>query len=118
MAIGSGRRLMKRIVVHAVVAGTASAARSRLLRTQDRQFLSVGGEDQLQGQSCGTCSTLAVLVKTSMPSLDRVDTGGDQASGALDLHHADTAGADLVDILQIAQGGDLDARQSGPLPES
>ena len=35
--------------------------------------------------------------------------GGDQAVGALHLHHAHPAGGDLVDVFQIAQMGDGDA---------
>ena len=34
--------------------------------------------------------------------------GGDEASRALDLHHADAAGADLVDVLEEAERRDLD----------
>ena len=36
--------------------------------------------------------------------------GGHQPGVALHLHHADAAGGDLVDVLQIAQGGDGDAQ--------
>ena len=39
-----------------------------------------------------------------------VNAGGDEAARALDFDHADAAGADFVDILQIAEGGDIDAR--------
>lgn len=35
---------------------------------------------------------------------------GDELVGALDLHDAHAAAADLVQVLEVAQGGDLDAR--------
>ena len=41
----------------------------------------------------------------------RIDAGSGHGARALDLDDADTAGADGVDILQIAQRGDLDASQ-------
>ena len=41
--------------------------------------------------------------------------GGHQPVGALHLHHAHAAGADLVDVLQVAQVGDGDAHLGGGL---
>ena len=41
--------------------------------------------------------------------------GGDQPGKALDLHHAQPAGGDLVDPLEIAQGGDGDVHRAGSL---
>ncbi len=35
---------------------------------------------------------------------------GDELVGAFDLHDAHAAAADLVQVLEVAQGGDLDAR--------
>ena len=46
---------------------------------------------------------------------DHVVAGGDETGLALHLHHADAAGADLVDVLQVAQGGDVDAGLPGRL---
>ena len=43
------------------------------------------------------------------PLRHRHDTGGRQRLGAFDLHHADPARANGVDILQMAQRGDPDA---------
>ena len=37
-----------------------------------------------------------------------VVAGGHEADMTLDLHHAEAAGGDLVNILEIAQGGDID----------
>ena len=47
--------------------------------------------------------------------VDEVVAGGDQTALALDLDTADAAGADLVDVLEIAQGRDRDAGLSGGL---
>ena len=44
-----------------------------------------------------------------------VVAGGDQALLAVHLHHADAAGADLVDVVQIAESGDLDPVGAGRL---
>lgn len=41
--------------------------------------------------------------------------GGHQALFSLYLHHTDAAGADLVDILQVAQGGYIQTRGAGGL---
>ena len=41
--------------------------------------------------------------------------GGHQALFPLHLHHADAAGADLVDVLQVAQGGNIQAHGTGGL---
>ena len=41
----------------------------------------------------------------------RVDTGRDESARSGDLDKAETAGADLVDVLEVAEGRDLDARR-------
>ncbi len=74
----------------------------------------VVGEDELQGQAAGLADLLGVG-KDLHALADRVDAGGHQAPGPLDLHHADAAGADLVDVLEIAEGGDVDAGGPGGL---
>ena len=48
---------------------------------------------------------------------DGVDAGGAQTAGALDLDHADAAGADLVDLLEVAKRGDGNAGFSGSLED-
>ena len=45
----------------------------------------------------------------------RVVAGGDEPGVTLHLYHADAAGGDLVDALQIAQGGNADVGASGGL---
>ena len=45
--------------------------------------------------------------------VDGVHAGGDQRTGALHLANADAAGADLVDVFEIAEGGDVDADRFG-----
>ena len=44
-----------------------------------------------------------------------VVAGGHQAADALDLHHADAAGSDLVDVLEVAQAWNVDPVGSGGL---
>ena len=57
----------------------------------------------------GPRAPAGVLVMTSMPSVDgHTRRRRPELRGLLYLHHADAAGADLVDVLQIAQGGDVD----------
>ena len=38
-----------------------------------------------------------------------VVTGRHQPGDALDLHHTDPAGRDLIDVLEVAEAGDVDA---------
>ena len=59
--------------------------------------------------------TLLVLVLTTIPSVDGRGAGGDERSGALNLNQAHAAGADGLNVLQIAQGRDLHACLSGRL---
>ena len=44
---------------------------------------------------------------------DGVYTGCHQASGSFHFHHADAAGADLVDLLQKTESGNLNMGQAG-----
>ena len=74
----------------------------------------VVGQDELQGELPGVAYPLGVGLDLHALA-HRVDAGGHQAPGPLDLHHADAAGADLVDVLEEAQGGDVDARGTGGL---
>ena len=67
----------------------------------------VVGQDQFQGELPGVAD-LGGVGTYHHALAHRVDAGGHQAPGALHLHHADAAGTDLVDVLQKAQGGDLD----------
>ena len=70
----------------------------------------VVGEQQLQGHLPGVPDFLGI--GPDLHSLiDGIHAGGDEALGTLDLHHADPAGADLIEILQITQRGDLDPGQ-------
>ena len=70
----------------------------------------VGGKDQLQRgaavplQGGGVSKNLHALAH-------RHHAGGGQAAGTLYLAYADAAGADGVDLLEIAQSGDADADQ-------
>ena len=70
----------------------------------------VGGKDQLQRgaavplQGGGVSKNLHALAH-------RHHAGGGQAAGTLYLAYADAAGADGVDLLEIAQSGDADAGQ-------
>ena len=69
------------------------------------------GEEQLQG-------LLAVLYNSGGVGEDfhvggdGIDAGGAQTAGALDLHHADPASADGVDVFEVAKGGNVDAGHS------
>ena len=63
--------------------------------------LAVAREDQLDGRLAGGAD-LGGIGKDLHALLDRVDAAGDQAFMALDLHDAHPAGADAVDILEIA----------------
>ena len=74
----------------------------------------VVGEDQLQGELAGLAYPLRVGVDLH-PLGHGVDAGGHQALGSLHLHHADAAGADLVDVLQETQRRDVEARGAGRL---
>ena len=74
----------------------------------------VVGQDELQGELAGLAHPLGVGVHLHALA-DRVDAGGHQALGPLHLHHADAAGADLVDVLEKAQGRDVEARGAGRL---
>ena len=44
-------------------------------------------------------------------------TGGNQSFQTFHFHHADPAGGDLIDLLQIAEGGDLDADGLGSIED-
>ena len=45
----------------------------------------------------------------------RLAARGDEGAGALDFHEADAAGADGLDVLEVAEGRDLHAGLSGGL---
>ena len=47
----------------------------------------------------------------------RLAARGDQRAGALDLDEADAAGADGLDVLEVAEGGDLHAGLAGRLED-
>ena len=67
----------------------------------------VRGEDKLQGDFAGIAH-LFCICKDLHAFIHRVNTGGNQASRTLDLHHADPARADFIDILEVTQRRDLD----------
>ena len=72
------------------------------------------GQDQLHVDLAGLAGTLAVGVDHH--ALFHIGVaGGAQAVTALHLHHADPASADLVQVLEIAQGGNVDAQTVGSL---
>ncbi|MPM89125.1 hypothetical protein SDC9_136233 [bioreactor metagenome] len=77
----------------------------------------VVGENQLQRHGAGAAHGLGVGLHLQ-PLADGVGAGGHQAAGALDLHHADAAGADFVDVLQKAQGRDAHAYAPGGLQQA
>ena len=71
-------------------------------------LLFMGGEQQLQGGAAGLLHLGGVGL--NFHSLRHgINAGGHQAAGAGSLHHADAAGADFIDILQKAEGGDFHA---------
>ena len=101
-------------VVDAQLRGQLPAARSCGVAGAGQAVHPVVGEDQLQGHLPGLANLAGCWSRPPCPRSPgrrRRPPG----SGALDLHHADTAGADLVDVLQVAQGGDLDAGRAGGL---
>ena len=75
-------------------------------------FLIVDGQQQLQGHPAGFLD-LGRIGENLHPFVDRIDTGSHQRAGPLHLHHAHAAGANLVDILQIAQGGNINTGVAG-----
>ena len=75
-------------------------------------FLVMGGEDQFQRRAAGGLYLRRVGLDLH-PFGNRVHAGSHQTTGAGRFDHADTAGADLIDILQVAQGGDIDLRRLG-----
>ena len=81
-----------------------------------KALLLVGGKDQLQVDLAGGEHPLGVGQHLH-PLGHRVDAGGHQVLHPLDLHHADAAGADLVDVLQEAEGGDVDGQLPGRLQD-
>ena len=92
-----------------------------------QQVIVVGELLELAVAAAGTLGTLGVVLAQQQPQVHtprlpdtggvganhhtliyHVVAGGDEAGLSLHLHHADTAGADLVDALQVAQGGNVD----------
>ena len=70
------------------------------------------GEDQLHVRLAGFARLFAVGLDDHALG-DRVVAGREQAIEALDLDNADTARADLVQLLPVAQRRDIDAGQTG-----
>ena len=79
--------------------------------------LVVGGKQQLQVRLAGRLHFFAVCHDLHA-FIDGVHTRGDQAARAFDLHNADTARTDLVDLFQIAQGRNLNAHAVGRFQDS
>ena len=78
--------------------------------------LIVDGQDQLQvGPPC-RLDPLGIGVHL-YPIGDGIDAGRHQVLGPLHLHHADPAGADGVQLLQITQRRDGDPRSVGRLQD-
>ena len=101
------------VVLHAVIA--AELLQLAVARPHAGQaFFLMGGEDQLQRGAAGFLHLFGVGAHLH-PFGNGIDTGGHQAAGAGGFHHADAAGADLVDILQIAKGGDFHPGIAGGL---
>ena len=61
----------------------------------------VGREHQLEIGLAGG-KDLGGVGEDLHPLVDRIDAGGNQTLGTLDLDDADPAGADLVDLLEVA----------------
>ena len=66
------------------------------------------GKDQLNGISSGIQNSFC-MCEDFLSLGDRSGAGGQKVSGTLDFNKADTAGAGLVDILQVAESRDMDA---------
>ena len=81
-----------------------------------KALLLVGGKDQLQINLAGGEDPLGVGQHLH-PLRHRVDAGGHQVLEALYLHHADAAGANLVNVLQKTQGGDINGQLPGSLQD-
>ncbi len=81
-----------------------------------KALLLVGGKDQLQINLAGGEDPLGVGEHLH-PLRHRVDAGGHQVFEALYLHHADAAGANLVNVLQKTQGGDINGQLPGSLQD-
>ena len=79
-------------------------------------LLGMGGEDQFQGFSSGFEYTGAGGADLHTLGY-RVNAGSYQAAGTLDFYHTDTAGADLIDLLEIAQGGNMNSGIPGRLQD-
>ena len=72
------------------------------------------GQDQLHVGAAGGTHTGGVGLDHHTLA-DRGVTGGHHGALALDLDTADAAGGDLVDVLQIAQVGNVDVDLAGSL---
>ena len=74
----------------------------------------VVGENQLQSHLSGLADLFGIGEHLHA-LIDRVHTGGHQALCALYLNHTDAACADLVQVLQVAEGRDLHPCKIGGL---
>ena len=72
--------------------------------------LGMDGQNQLQVGPSGRLDPL-IVGKYFHPLADGMDTGRHQVFHALHFHHADAAGADLIDFLQVAQCRNRDSRR-------
>ena len=71
------------------------------------------GEQQLQGLLPVGNDLGRVGENFGVVPINGIHTGSAEAAGALDFNDADTAGADRIDVLEVAEGGDGDAGHSG-----
>ena len=71
------------------------------------------GENQLQRGLAGFNDGRTIRPDFRAFTVKRINAGSNQAAGALDFDDADAAGADRVDIFQVAEGRDIDADRVG-----
>ena len=72
-----------------------------------KAFLVVRGEDQLDGGLSGRTDR-SCICENLQALFYRISTSGSQTASSLDLNNTYAAGADAVDVLEVAERGDLD----------
>jgi len=77
----------------------------------------VVGKDQFQSHSTAVDDLLGVSQDLTANVSDGIDAGSHQRTGALDFNNAHTAGADLVDVLEIAQRRNVDTNITSGLED-
>ena len=103
--LGVGSALLEGNLFHAKLLGQ-DLELAGAVPMAGQAFHAMVGKDQLQGHLPGLLH-LGAVGPDHHALVDGIDAGGAQGAGALHFHQAQTAGADLVETFQVAQGGDI-----------